>query len=526
MDLNILVKSYSSALEKLLPMLQKKSKYSYIGVAILCLVLKQAYSLTVPPKALRCFPKIGVLTMFKSMYSKEPVLDRTKRLVTPLTNKDHKAYISKIPLNWTVYVTDPVVAKALLMKSDAFFPKSHDLLNLLGDSSPLTHFLGIESVAISNGEQWKKQRKIMNPAFHRAMPVKTFGETALDLFALIDQDSNNVPITVFMKNYTLDALGKSAFGFDFQAMKGDPEGWTKKYDIIVASLFGPALFFFAKYDFLLMYLSPKRRRVMKATVEFNEMLENLADKRRQEILDDKMQNIPDSEKDLLTLMIEADLHESTKTTTKELRENIALFFLAGHDTTANTLAFCMYNLAKNPHVQKKAREEILSILGDEPADVVPTMEDLKQMSYLDMVLKENLRRDGPVDKLMIRDTAKDVNLAGIFIPKNTKVSVDFAALHFNPKIWHNPESFIPERFEEGGEYDKHEGLTWGPFSGGSRQCLGLNFSLTEQRVLLSMILKRYEISISRDSEHYNRVIYDRYFSFAPKSLKLIFTRRY
>lgn len=59
----------------------------------------------------------------------------------------------------------------------------------------------------------------------------------------------------------------------------------------------------------------------------------------------------------------------------------------------------------------------------------------------------------------------------------------------NPKLWHNPEEFIPERFEEGGEYDQHEGFTWLPFSNGSRQCIGMNFSLTEQKVLLSMICK-------------------------------------
>jgi cytochrome P450 len=67
---------------------------------------------------------------------------------------------------------------------------------------------------------------------------------------------------------------------------------------------------------------------------------------------------------------------------------VAVFFLAGHDTTANTLSFCLYHLAKNKHVQRKARADVLSILGDKPNDYIPTSEELKQMEYINMVIKE------------------------------------------------------------------------------------------------------------------------------------------
>lgn len=82
-----------------------------------------------------------------------------------------------------------------------------------------------------------------------------------------------------------------------------------------------------------------------------------------------------------------------------------------------------------------------------------------------------------------------MNLAGTVIPKGAEISVDVASIHRSPNNWQNPESFIPERFEEGGEHEGHVGLTWVPFSNGSRQCLGMNFSLTEQRVVLSMLCK-------------------------------------
>jgi cytochrome P450 len=95
----------------------------------------------------------------------------------------------------------------------------------------------------------------------------------------------------------------------------------------------------------------------------------------------------------------------------------------------------------------------------------------------------------PADTLFTRDTVKDISLAGQFIPKDTAISIDINAIHHDPKYWHNPEHFIPERFAEGGEQESHEGLTWLPFSNGSRQCIGMNFSLAEQRLVLAMLGK-------------------------------------
>lgn len=136
-------------------------------------------------------------------------------------------------------------------------------------------------------------------------------------------------------------------------------------------------------------------------------MEDLANEKRQKILNGDMKNISDQEKDLLTMMIEADIEEGTETTTKQLRvsspysklfseqnvnnhsqQNIAIFFLAGHDTTANALSLCLYNIAKNTDVQQKLRDEINSILGNDPLDVIPTMDDLKKMKYLNLVIKE------------------------------------------------------------------------------------------------------------------------------------------
>ena len=95
----------------------------------------------------------------------------------------------------------------------------------------------------------------------------------------------------------------------------------------------------------------------------------------------------------------------------------------------------------------------------------------------------------PANDLLPRVPTTDTNLGDVIIPKDSFVSVDIHALHHDPRIWNNPKEFIPERFAEGGEHSKHQGLTYMPFASGSRSCIGINFSLMEQRVALSMLCK-------------------------------------
>lgn len=115
-------------------------------------------------------------------------------------------------------------------------------------------------------------------------------------------------------------------GFNFQALKGDPEEWTKTYNTFILSLFDPWLSVFASVDFLIKFISPKRRRVIKASIKFNSMLDDLTNKRRQEILEGEKKSTPESEKDLLTLMIEADMREGGDASTEELRVSAVLSF--------------------------------------------------------------------------------------------------------------------------------------------------------------------------------------------------------
>jgi cytochrome P450 len=172
--------------------------------------------------------------------------------------------------------------------------------------------------------------------------------------------------------------------------------------------------------------------------------------------------------------------------------------LAGHDTTANALSFALYYLAENPEIQQRAREEAISVLGDNHEDIIPTVEDTKQMEYINQIMKETLRMNGPASTVVTRVSTEDSELAGSFIPKGTLLNVNIFDTHHSAKNWSDPLTFDPDRFATDRDEKKNsvQGSNWVPFGGGARQCIGMNFSLNEQRVMLSMLCKYSYIFIS------------------------------
>ncbi|KAG1442292.1 hypothetical protein G6F56_011125 [Rhizopus delemar] len=275
-----------------------------------------------------------------------------------------------------------------------------------------------------------------------------------------------------MQKFTLDVLGITAFGYDFRSLQGDPEEWGLNFELVNDGLLSATATVFSALDPLFVRFLPSRIRCQNALDKLNNKFDELAKEKRALLYSGVASDTPEHEKNLLTLMLEAEQRGEAMVTPVELRQNIAVFFLAGLETTSIALSFCLYNLAKDKHIQNKLRNEIIDIMGDEPVDVIPTLEELRRMDYLNLIIKENLRLYGPVDEPIPRITAEDVNLAGTFIPKGTDINLDLQCLHRDPTIWQNPEKFIPERFQEGGEQSSHEGFTYLPFSSGSRQCIG------------------------------------------------------
>jgi len=169
-----------------------------------------------------------------------------------------------------------------------------------------------------------------------------------------------------------------------------------------------------------------------------------------------------------------------------IRDNLSIFFTVGHETTSNSLAWLIAVLASRPEVQQKARQEILEKISGEV-----TFDSLKELPYIDGFIKEGLRMFPPLPFLTGRKAAKDTVVGHCQIPAGTNIILNLVSMTHDPKIWPDPEVVRPERwFTE--NITKEQRNSWMTFSNGPRICIGMNFSLLEQKIFLVNFLKQFQ----------------------------------
>ncbi|KAI7889340.1 cytochrome P450 [Mucor mucedo] len=479
-----------------------KTKYTYLGLLFSVYFILWLYRFLRVPPHLRHFRSVGYFKwMLACLRKKKP----TQRLVFPKNvSTIHKFYLSRLPLtDWILFTLDPEAVKTILSKTSAF--------SLNTQTNPLSRLLVQNSLLSVNAR--KEQRKIMDPAIERIAPVQLLGSLVQKVFRVIEQETNQtVKIIDLMYRLTLDALGHTVFNFDFESLdKPKKIEWIQMYTDTSCS----------RLDWLLRHVPFKRRRFLKSVDRLNELFLSVTEKRRQEIHSKKYDPRPDNEKDLLTLVLESEIREEGCIQNEEIKCNLASVFVNGHETTSHALGCCLYYLAYDKIIQNKARQEVIRILGDEKKDVIPTVEDCNSMVYLDMLIKESLRRFGMPLFTSPHRMEQDTFIGKVLIPQGTSVSIDLHALHHDPQLWEEPYKFNPERFAPGGEYDqmeKENGYTFVPFCHGD----GMDLSMTEQRVTLAMMLRKYLIELPVDSIHKGGVQID----MTPHTLLLQFDKRY
>ncbi|MFG3039603.1 cytochrome P450 [Streptomyces sp. NPDC048330] len=189
--------------------------------------------------------------------------------------------------------------------------------------------------------------------------------------------------------------------------------------------------------------------------------------------------------DLLTLLVEAESAEDGSFDATELREQVLVFLLAGHETTATSLGFALHLLGRHPEVQKRAHEEIDRVL----AGRTPGAADLDALPYVTQVLKEAMRLF-PAAPVIGRRAVAATEVGGVVIPAGADVIVAPWVTHRHPAYWEDPERFDPDRFTPEAEAARPR-YAWFPFGGGPRACIGQHFSMLESVIALAMILQKY-----------------------------------
>ena len=206
----------------------------------------------------------------------------------------------------------------------------------------------------------------------------------------------------------------------------------------------------------------------------------------------------------LDVLMHAKTEDGKELSLDDIQEEVDTFMFEGHDTTAAAMTWATYLIGRHPGVQRRLHEELDAIFGDDKTRPV-TMDDIKKFEYLERVIKESLRIF-PAVPFMSRIISEDCEIDGHTIPKDAEVTVLIYAIHHNPEVWHDPETFDPERFTTENSAGRHP-FAFIPFSAGPRNCIGQRFALLEEKVILSQLLRNFTIT-SYDEQQDLRMVGD------------------
>ncbi|GET01449.1 cytochrome P450 [Rhizophagus clarus] len=425
--------------------------------------------------------------------------------------KGHDIYLSKIGPIASVNILSAEYAKDILTKSEDLAPKLEYEPGFV-----YYDFFG-RGLIFSNGDLWRTYRKLANTAFNSALSPEMVGETVLELFSYT-QRNLDLPIDIYetMQRTTIEILGKLAFGYKFGYLKSNktPHIITV-YKFIMSIVKSPYRFIFPWINKL---PTANNKKFYQSIEEFDKFIFDIVETKRSEI---KNKPISDDEHvDLLTSMLRLSEQEKIHADTKQLRDEMVNFFVAGHDTTSMSLSTTFYYLAKYPEIQERARAEVINVLGNELT--IPTSEQLKKMEYINAILKESLRIYPPGSVISLRSLKEPIKIGPYVVPKDVLCLINLWQIHYDPKYWENPKQYDPDRFLSN---EKRHPFSWIPFSSGPRNCVGQNFALMEQRVILSMMLHKYSWTLPKYTINKEKLILESQFFLKPVDVKLIFTKR-
>ncbi len=333
-------------------------------------------------------------------------------------------------------------------------------------TKPLKHFLvGLFGV---NEDRHLQQRKLMMPGFHRQR-LETYAQ---DMIAITEDELNRlqpgqtVEMAACMRQLTLRIATKTLFGEDM----GSEGGGIGQIIQETLRLLGNPLLQLGPLDVpgLPWY------RCLNSLAQSETAMRTLI-KTKQERGGDQS--------DLLSVLIQArDEENGFQLSEDELLGHAGVLFLAGHETSANALTWTFFLLSQHPQVMADLLDELDAVIQGQP----PSLEQLQNLTLLELVIKESMRLLPPVT-CNGRVTAKPTKLSGYYLPEGTEIFLSIYQTHHMPELYPDPESFKPSRWET----ITPNNYEYNPFSAGPRICIGASFAMMEIKIILSMLLQRY-----------------------------------
>ena len=337
-------------------------------------------------------------------------------------------------------------------------------------------FLG-NGLLSSDGEAWRRQRRLAQPAFHRER-VAAYA----DVMVAIAQrrlatwrDGEDRDLHEEMMQITYEIVGKTLFDADVGDRAADVRDALavalEHYQKLVSS------FWILLPDGI---PTPANLRLRKALKHLDSAIYRVIDHRQAESAD---------RGDLLSMLLRAQDDDGSRLSRRQLRDEVMTLMFAGHDTTALTLTWCWYLLALHPDVESKLHAELAQVLGGR----APTVDDVPNLNYTAMIVNEVLRLYPPAWGIA-REAVEDCEIGGYRVPKGSIVLMSQSVMHRDPRYFEDPDSFKPERWTNGLS-KRLPKYAYFPFGGGQRLCIGNALALMESTLLIGTIAQSYRFAL-------------------------------
>ncbi|MFI9122573.1 cytochrome P450 [Streptomyces bikiniensis] len=330
----------------------------------------------------------------------------------------------------------------------------------------------------SQDEDYLRQRRLVQPLFTRRRVDGYAAAVAAEVTTLTEEwrDAGAEPVDVLqeMARLALRAVARILFGTDVDtAVRIVERSFPELGAYVLRRGFSPL-------NVPRHWPTPGNRRAAAVHRALYEVCDRIIAERR------SSGRASDEGDDLLTLLIGAESAEDGSFDATELREQVLVFLLAGHETTATSLGFALHLLALHPEERKRAQEEVDRVLDGR----TPGAADLDVLPYVTRVLKEAMRLF-PAAPVIGRRAVAATEIGGVAVPAGADVVVAPWVTHRHPDYWEDAERFDPDRFTPEAEAARPR-YAWFPFGGGPRACIGQHFSMLESVIALAMILQRYD----------------------------------
>lgn len=416
----------------------------------------------------------------------------------------HRTFVGFTPLI-VVYRADFVEE---ILRSNKLLKKGH-VYNYLHS------WLGT-GLLTSHGDKWKSRRRLFTPAFHFRI-LEDFTSTInaqsivlADILGKKSLDHNGVDVVPKVTLCTLDIVCETIMGKALNSQSNENSTYVKAVNRLGELFLERMITPFANYDgFYRMTAKGKqynqcldvlhtftrkviaeRKKDMKRTLDAGLLANHDGDDGSNRA----KQKVP-----FLDLLLLEHFKDGKNISEEDIREEVDTFMFEGHDTTAMGISWALFLIGHSPVDQQRIHDELDTIFGGDTERHV-NHEDMKEMRYLECAIKES-QRVYPSVPFYSRICEEPFELGGTTLPTGTVIQVANYFLHRDPKVFPKPEEFRPDRFFPENSKGRHP-FAYVPFSAGPRNCIGQKFAMSEEKIVIANILRRYKL---QSVDHRDRI---------------------